>query len=157
MPRPKLLAVFARLAKFGAVGGVAFVVDVGVYNLLRLALLDDRPIGAKVVSVAVATVVAWLGNRWLTFGDAERRRRPAVEAALFGVMNVLGLAIAAACLYVSHYVLGFTSALADNVAGNGVGLVLGTAFRYAAYSAVVFRRPTAAGPAAPQGSSRAQR
>ncbi|WP_418606452.1 hypothetical protein [Georgenia sp. SUBG003] len=33
------------------------------------------------------------------------------------------MAIAVGCLAVSHYVLGFTSPLADNVAANGVGLV----------------------------------
>jgi putative flippase GtrA len=46
--------------------------------------------------------------------------------------------VAVACLAVSHYVLGFTSPLADNVAANGVGLVLGTAFRYVAYRRWVF-------------------
>ena len=55
------------------------------------------------------------------------------------LVALIGLGIAAACLFVSHYVLGFTSTLADNVAGNGVGLVLGTAFRFAAYKALVFR------------------
>jgi hypothetical protein len=50
----------------------------------------------------------------------------------------VGLAIALACLAVSHYVLGFTSALADNVAANGVGLVLGSAFRFFSYRRWVF-------------------
>ena len=49
------------------------------------------------------------------------------------------MAIAVGCLYVSHYVLGFTSLLADNVATNGVGLVLGTAFRFTFYRLWVFR------------------
>ncbi|WP_246159946.1 hypothetical protein [Microbacterium rhizomatis] len=38
----------------------------------------------------------------------------------------------------SHYLLGFTSQLADNISGNVVGLVLGTAFRFAAYRWLVF-------------------
>lgn len=128
----------AQLASFGMVGGLAFVVDVGVYNLLRLALLDDKPIGAKVISVAVATLVAWIGNRHITF--RRERSRPVIrEAVLFGAMNVVGLLIAAACLFVSHYVLGFTSQLADNIAGNGVGLVLGMVFRFLAYRFIVFK------------------
>lgn len=127
-----------KLVNFGLIGGFAFVVDVGVYNLLRATVLDDKPIGAKVVSVAVATLVAWVGNRQLTF--RRERSRPAFrEAFLFAVMNVIGLGIAAACLFVSHYLLGFTSQLADNIAGNGVGLVLGTIFRFLAYRYVVFR------------------
>lgn len=133
-----LPAGFVRLINFGLVGGLAFIVDIGVYNLLRATILDDKPIGAKVLSVAVATLVAWIGNRQLTF--RRERSRPAMrEAFLFGVMNVLGLAIAAGCLFVSHYVLGFTSQLADNIAGNGVGLVLGMIFRFLAYRYIVFR------------------
>jgi putative flippase GtrA len=128
----------ASLASFGGVGAIAFVVDVGVYNLVRSTVLEDSPIWSKVVSVAVATVVAWLGNRFLTFRNV-RRGNVIREAVLFAVMNVGGLLIAAACLFVSHYVLGFTSQVADNIAGNGVGLVLGTAFRYVGYRFVVFR------------------
>jgi putative flippase GtrA len=131
-------ATIASLATFGGVGAIAFVVDVGVYNLLRATVLDGSPIWSKVVSVAVATVVAWIGNRLFTF-RATRGGSIAREALLFAVMNVGGLLIAAACLFVSHYVLGFTSQLADNIAGNGVGLVLGTAFRYLGYRFVVFR------------------
>jgi putative flippase GtrA len=126
-----------ELATFGLVGGIAFVVDVGVYNLLRVTLLDDKPIGAKVISVIIATAVAWLGNRYLTF-RADRGRAVLKEAVVFGLVNVGGLAIASLCLFVSHYVLGHTSQLADNIAANGVGLVLGTAFRYVAYRWFVF-------------------
>lgn len=129
-----------QLVNFGLVGGLAFVVDVSVYNVMRLTLLDDKPIGAKIVSVAAATTVAWLGNRLWTF-RRERSHGAAREAGLFVVMNVIGLCISAGCLWVSHYALGHTSALADNIAGNGVGIVLGTVFRYFAYRFVVFRIP----------------
>lgn len=132
-----------RMITFGLVGGLAFVVDIGVYNLLRLTILDDKPIGAKVISVAVATLVAWIGNRQLTF-RTERSRPAFREAFLFAIMNVIGLGIAALCLFVSHYVLGFTSPIADNIAGNGIGLVLGMVFRYLAYRYVVFRPATEA-------------
>ena len=131
-----------ELLRFGAVGGAAFVVDVGVYNLLRSTVLPDQPVGAKIASVAVAVLVAWIGNRWWTFSDRRRASAPG-ELAAFVVTNVVGLLIAAACLLVSHHVLGFTSRLADNVSGNGVGLVLGTAFRYVAYRRFVFARPSA--------------
>ncbi|MET0162217.1 MAG: GtrA family protein [Microbacteriaceae bacterium] len=131
-------ARLVELASFGLVGGIAFVVDIGVYNLLRFTLLDDKPIGAKVLSVLVATVVAWLGNRLLTFRG--RSDGPVLrEAALFGLANVIGLGVSALCLFVSHYLLGFTSTLADNIAGNGVGLVLGMIVRYLAYRHLVFR------------------
>jgi len=43
------------------------------------------------------------------------------------------------CLAVSHYALGFTSPLADNIAANVVGLGLATAFRFWSYRRWVFR------------------
>lgn len=134
-----------QLATFGGVGLLAFVVDVGGYNLLRITVMPDQVIWAKVVSVTVATGVAWLGHRYLTF---RRTRRPAVvkELLLFGLANGGGLLIASGCLFVSHYVLGFTSTLADNISGNVVGLVLGTLFRYFTYRFLVFRSPQEATP-----------
>lgn len=137
--------VIAReLVKFGLVGAVAYVVDVGLFNLLRYAgpgLLEDKPLTAKAVSVAVATLVAWVGNRHWTF---RRRRRASArrELGLFVLMNGVGMGIALACLAVSHYVLGFTSAVADNVSANVVGLALGTAFRFFAYRTWVFSEVT---------------
>lgn len=135
----------AELVRFGFVGGLAFVVDAGLFNLLRFGpgeVLGHKPLTAKVVSVAVATVVAWLGNRYWTFA-ARRTGSRGREFLAFAVANVVGMAIAVGCLAVSHYVLGFTSPLADNIAANVVGLALGTVFRYLAYRFFVF---TGAGP-----------
>jgi len=136
----RLYALAVELVKFGFVGAIAFVVDVGLFNLLRFGpghLLGERPITAKIVSVAVATLVAWLGNRYWTFTD-QRTGSRARELVVYGLINVAGMLIAVACLWVSHYLLGRTSALADNVSANGVGLVLATAFRYVGYKRWVF-------------------
>lgn len=130
-----------EVIKFGVVGAVAFVVDLGLFNLLRFAggegPLYDKPLTAKVISVAVATLVAWLGNRYWTFRH-RRRAQAAHELALFVVFNVVGMLIALGCLGFSHYVLDLRSPLADNISANGVGLVLGTLFRFWAYRTFVF-------------------
>ena len=140
-----LLAAYYRLGhlvrelmKFGVVGGVAFLVDLGLFNLVLH--LTDKPLTSKIVSTIVATSVAYVGNRTWTF---RNRSRSAIrrEYALFFVLNAIGLAIALACLAVSHYALGFTGRLADNIAANGVGLVLGTTFRFWSYRRYVFRHP----------------
>jgi putative flippase GtrA len=141
--RASLDAVYREMVKFGAVGVVAFVTDLGLFNLLRTGVfgvegpLDGKPLTAKTVSAVVATVVAWLGNRYWTFRRRRRasRRR---EFVLFVLMNAGGLGIALACLGFSHYVIGLTSALADNIAGNVVGLGLGTLFRFWTYRKFVF-------------------
>jgi putative flippase GtrA len=134
----------AELARFGSVGAAAYVVDVGLFNLLRFGpgtLLEHKPLTAKVLSVVAATVVAWLGNRYWTFADRRTGTRGR-ELAAFAVVNAGGLAIGLACLGFSHYVLGLRSPLADNISANVVGLALGTAFRYVLYRRVVFTAVT---------------
>jgi putative flippase GtrA len=61
------------------------------------------------------------------------------EGLQFAVVSVGGMLIALGCLWMSHYVLGFTSVLADNVSSNVVGLALGAAFRFWLYRVWVFR------------------
>jgi putative flippase GtrA len=141
LPRTGLLGGrLAELARFGSVGLLAYVIDIGVFNLLRFGpgeLLGHKPLTAKVLSVAAATLVAWLGNRYWTF-SRQRTRRRSRELGMFVLVNAGGMAIAVGCLAVSHYVLDLTSPLADNISANGVGLVLGTAFRYVMYRRFVF-------------------
>ncbi len=136
------LCLLRELGAFGVVGLTGFVVDVGLFNVLRYAgdpgLLVDKPLTAKVISVVLATLVTFAGNRHWTWRHRPRRdaRR---EVALFFAVNAIGLGICLVCLAVSHYVLGMTSALADNISANGVGLVLSTTFRFWGYRTHVFR------------------
>lgn len=145
-----LLRIYRRISDllprhflaFGIVGFCGYLIDVGIFNVLRLGLLGDHgfvasPIGAKIISVAVATVATWLGNRYFAFRD-RRRANVALELVEFSVIAVTGNGIALLCLYVSHYVLGFTSLLADNIATNVIGLILATAFRFVLYRVWVY-------------------
>ena len=138
----RLAGLFHEVAKFGVVGLVAMVVDIGLFNLLRFgawAPLADKPLTAKVISVVAATLVAYLGNRYWTYRDRPRRGF-AREYTLFIVLNAIGLGIALSCLFISHYLLDLTSPLADNISANVIGLGLGTLFRFWAYRTFVFKR-----------------
>lgn len=130
-----------KFAKFGVVGAFALVVDVGLFNVLSYVgaepLLAGQPLWAKVVSTSAATVVAWIGNRLWTFRQTKRTD-VVREFVLYAVMCTIGLGIALTCLWVSHYLFGFTSVLADNIAANVVGLAAGTLFRFWAYQRFVF-------------------
>jgi putative flippase GtrA len=132
----------AQFARFGVVGLVGLVIDFGVFNLLRATVfapesLHEGPVLAKVVSTALAIVANWIGNRFWTFRE-HRGRQLWREFAEFLVVSLGGMAIGLGCLWVSHYLLGFTSILADNVSGNVIGLALGTAFRFTFYKLWVF-------------------
>jgi putative flippase GtrA len=133
----------AQLGRFGVVGLVGFGVDLGVFNTLRLTLLDPHQVQhgsfwAKVISTSLAIIVNWLGNRYWTF---RHLRRPhwVREAIEFALVSLGGLLISLGCLWVSQYVFHQTSLLADNIATNGFGLVLGTLFRFTFYRLWVFR------------------
>lgn len=138
-------------AKFGVVGGVGFIVDVSLFNVLRFAgdpgLLEQKPLTAKGISVAVATVVTYLGNRHWTWQDRARSgaRR---EVSLFFALNAIAMLIAVGCLAFSHYVLDLRSPLADNISANVVGLALGTLFRFWSYRTLVFKPHPAGQPGA---------
>lgn len=130
----KLIAQFTR---FGAVGLVGLAIDLGVFNLLRLTVfapesIHEGPVLAKLVSTSLAIVANWIGNRYWTFRE-HRGRQLMREFVEFVAVSLGGMAIGLACLWVSHYLLGFTSILADNIATNVVGLALGTLFRFALY------------------------
>jgi putative flippase GtrA len=136
-----------ELAKFGVVGAIAFVVDVGTFNLLRNGAMHDRPLTAKVISTVLATTVAFAGNRQWTFRHRERvgLRR---EYVLFFALNAVGLAISLTCLGISHYLLDFTSPLADNISANLIGMAFATTFRFWSYRRFVFTAPAPVEPAA---------
>ena len=139
--RDRFRSLSHEVAKFGVIGGLGFIVDVSVFNLLRYSgdpgVLEQKPLTAKAISVALATVVTYFGNRHWTWRDRARGARHR-EAILFFLFNGIGMAIALACLGISHYVLGLHSALADNISANLVGLVLGMMFRFWSYRTFVF-------------------
>lgn len=135
--------IYREAAKFGVIGVFALIIDVGLFNILMYAgggVLNDRPLTAKVISVIVATTFAYFGNRFWTFRDRGRTSY-AREYVLFFVLNAIGMGIALSCLWFSHYALGFTNAIADNISANVIGLVLGTIFRFWSYRKWVFPDP----------------
>lgn len=154
--------LWPQLLKFGAVGGAGFAVNLVVFNALMLtvftpSLVHHGPIYATVIATLVAIVTNWVGNRYWAF-SAQRQSNTAREGLEFFLVSLAGMGIPLLCLWLSHYVMGYTSLLADNIANNVVGLAIGTLFRFALYRWWVFspnratRKPDAA-PARPSAAT----
>jgi len=141
MARP-VARLFARirhlvpeLAKFGIVGGIGTVIDLGGAALLHNAY-HVGPLAAKAISFTAATIFTYLGSRFWTFrhrgGHALLR-----EWVVFIVLNLIGLLIAEISIGFTYYVLGLHDAIAYNVA-SVAGTGLATVFRYWSYKKWVF-------------------
>lgn len=138
-----------ELSSFAGVGAIAFVIDMGIFNLLTHGpgtVLGHKPVTAKIIAGVVATLFSWVGNRYVTFAEHRSRTQQWRELAQFIIANIIGLTIASLCLAFSRYILHLDSALADNIAANFIGLGLGTAFRYVAYKYWVFKPQAPSGP-----------
>lgn len=155
--------LWREIMKFGAVGGVAYIIDSTVFLLLREGALSHKTLTAGIIASVVATMFSWVANRYWTFRHRRRRSQVLRELGMFAAMNAIGIGIATFCLFISHYVLGFETTQADFIAKNVVGLVLGTIFRFLAYRYWVFSEeladdpdfapPPAGGSSPPEGSA----
>ena len=142
----RLLAWVREFIQFGMVGATAYVVDAGLFNLLQhgpLGVLAGHPNTAQFIAAATATLYSWIANRLWTY-RGRTRANATREAILFFFANACGIGISQFCLLFTHHILGFTSALADNIAVYVVGFALGTAFRFFFYHYVVFTGNTRA-------------
>ena len=132
-----------RGIEFLIIGGLAFVVDAGVYNALVFlgpvsrGILFEQPIIAKVIAIILASVASYYGNRVLTYRDRDARLTLG-RGVSFVVINVIAALLQIACLGVSRYVLGYDSIIADNISGTIVGQIIATAFRYVTYPIWVY-------------------
>ena len=136
----RLIAWVREFIQFGLVGATAFIVDAGLFNLLQhgpLGILAGHPNTAQFVAAVTATLYSWIANRLWTY-RGRTRDNATREAILFFFANACGIGISQFCLLFTHHILGFTSALADNIAVYVVGFALGTAFRFFFYHYVVF-------------------
>ncbi|GAB4099061.1 GtrA family protein [Sinomonas halotolerans] len=141
-----LVSLFWReVAKFGTVGGIAFVIDSAVFIWLLNGPLHSGEVWAKSIATVVASIFSWVANRYWTF--RHRKQANALrEAVMFAIMNGIGLLIAAGCVGFTKYILGMTDKVSIFVAGSIVGLVLGTIFRFFAYRFWVFNEELDAEP-----------
>ncbi len=133
-------------AKFLAVGGVATLVALVIFNVLvhgyrgSAGLMHDNPLMAFVVANTVGMVVSYRGSRSWAFRHREAVG-PAGGRIAFFAINIVTMSIPLLCLAVSRYGLHLDDPVSDNVSANVVGLALGTTARFWAIRQLIFRHP----------------
>lgn len=139
--------LFAEGGRFLAVGGVATVVALVVFNLLvhGFAGLYSPPLAGYaitgyVIGHTVGMLISYTGNRTWAFRERETVHADGGVTAFF-VINTVTMAIPVLALLFSQNVLGLTDALSDNIAANLVGQPLGLVARFYLFRRFVFRRP----------------
>lgn len=147
MPKPlrSVLVKHRELLKFAIVGSTAFVVDNGVWYLLKLTVLESKPTTAKAIAILVATIVSYILNREWSFRTRGGRERHH-EAALFFLVSGAGLVVNLIPLYISRYVLDLevphvsrlVQEIADFTSGSIIGMLLAMAFRFWGFKHWVF-------------------
>ena len=134
-------------AKFGVVGALAFVLAIVLVNAFHSGA-GLGPVAATTLANVVATVFAFVGNKFWAF----RHRRGSHwgrETLLFFAFNGIGILITDGVVALVHYGFGLTDNLSYNVA-NIIGIALATLFRLYCYRRWVFRPADTEGQAAEQ-------
>lgn len=136
--RLRIAELVPELMKFGVVGGIGAVIDLGGAAYLHVAM-GIGPMVAKGLSITAATILTYLGSRFWTFRHRVNQHMLR-ETVLFAVLNVVGLLIAEAVIAFTSYGLEMKGAIAYNMA-SVAGTGLGTIFRYFSYKKWVFLAP----------------
>jgi putative flippase GtrA len=144
-PLRSVLLRHREFLKFAIVGGTTFVIDNAVWYLLKLTVLEPKPVTAKAIAVIIATIVSYVLNREWSFRTRGGRERQH-EAALFFLISSIGVAINSLPLYASRYVFDlevpyvdlWVQETADFVSGSIIGMLLAMIFRFWAFRRFVF-------------------
>src|SRR3989338_11431175 len=83
--------IFSQIAKHITVGAGATLVDLGIFELLLIAMAP-LPLLAKGISFFIATCIKYIGNKHWTF-QKHGRENMAKEAAIFFFVTSIGLLI----------------------------------------------------------------
>lgn len=137
----KLTSRLTEVAAFLGSGGTAYGVDVALFNILLIGVSFPAT-SAKAISGAAAITVAYFGHRYITWRKHPPANVPRA-ATLFVGFSALGAGIQLACLWLAHQA-GWHGHVADNLAGNVLGVGVATIFRYWTFRRFVFavgRRP----------------
>ncbi len=125
-------------AKFGIVGIVGVFVNLAISDWMHYAV-GVGATAAAIVGAVVTTITSYLANRYWSF---KHRARTGLgrETLIFAVLNGVGIVIQAGTVWALIHGFGLSGKLLYTFA-NGLGIVLGTIFRWWSYRKWVFLAP----------------
>jgi putative flippase GtrA len=127
-----------EVAAFGMVGAIGFVVQIGLFNLLFHH--NFGPLTSNGIAVPVATLVTYVGNRYLSF---SHRARTSVgrEAGFFFGINGIAFVFSELLIALFAYPFGYKNDTFVLNIVNLIGIGIGTVFRFWSYKRFVFLHP----------------
>jgi putative flippase GtrA len=147
LPRPlrELLYKHRELLKFAVVGGICFVIDTAVLEVLTHTVMDTKPVTAKFISTTIATIASYYMNKEWSF-RTRGGRAGHHEMALFFLFSALAVIVTTAPLWLSRYAFHLETPyisragqeIADLVSAQIIGTLLAMVFRYWAFRRFVF-------------------
>ncbi len=143
----RLRRLSGEAAKFSAVNVVATLVAVVLFNvvvhgvpgLFTPGMMNTWPVTSWFLANVVGMGISFYGSRRFAFKH-RRPSGPGGGALNYTVVNLASFAIPMACLWLTRNVMGWDTALADNISANVVGAALGMVFRFWAFRRFVFKR-----------------
>jgi putative flippase GtrA len=123
-----------EVGKFGLVGIASTILTLGIQNVLYGHV---GPTTDVIVSNAVATCFAFVGNRYWAFRHRKTDNMKR-ETVLFVFFNVVGTLIQTAVVDTNHYLLGNHDRFSFNIA-TVIGIIIATLFRLYCYRKFVFK------------------
>lgn len=138
--------LFGEVVRFMMVGGIATAVAFVLFNglvhgfFMGAGPMNGQPIPAYIIANTVGMLISYdLSRRW-TFRHRVSEHADGGFTA-YVVINAVTMLLPVACLYVTRSVIGWDSAIADNLSANVVGVLLGQIARFFLFRKFVFGRP----------------
>ncbi len=134
-----------ELIKFAIVGATTFIIDSGIFYVLKWTVLETKPVTAKIISGVIAVICSYILNREWSFKNRGGREKHHEALLFFGVSGV-GVVLSFMPLWISSYVfdlrqpdVSFTvENIADFISAFIIGNLLQMAFRFWAMRRWVF-------------------